>query len=83
MLSSLTSRLWRLQAGVTRFPSPFVEGYGWDDATGELEFPGATPTDITAQACHDLASMGLRCFMTHCHIHALDAVLCDCNSGGG
>ena len=30
---------------MTRFPSPFVEGYGWDDETGELEYPGATPTE--------------------------------------
>jgi hypothetical protein len=56
VLTCLTISLWRLQAGVTRFPSPFVEGYGWDDETGELEYPGATPTDTTAQACHVVAA---------------------------
>ena len=52
----MTTSLWRLQAGVTRFPSPFVEGFGWDDETGELEFPGATPSDTTAQACYNVAA---------------------------
>lgn len=41
--------LLQSQAGVQRFESPYLEGFGWSERTGELHFPGSASSDAAAQ----------------------------------